>query len=258
MIGGLISAGASIIGGMMTNDTNQSNAELNNATSLDIAKHGMEYKVADLRAAGLNPALAYNSGPINMPNLSTPTIVNPANNASQAFMAAAQMDKLKADTDVSNAQAGLLKIQQMREGAMATSAASQASTDALNARVRQALSQDDQDIKKAWITQDADTFKAGMDKAYAISDGDGRLTLDKYAKTQGFASWTDLINRQDLAVSKATLAGLNLGNQLSAADLPHARNAATFSSEHPIIDLWMSTIGHSAHAMGSVGLKLAK
>jgi len=113
--------GGSLLSGITGHSANQAAMEAANADramQLDLAKHGMEYKVQDLIKAGLNPMLAYTSGPAhasgggNIPNLR-----NPGADAAQAAISTAQMASLKADVNLKNSQAELNRAQIPKVGA---------------------------------------------------------------------------------------------------------------------------------------------
>ncbi len=60
-----------------TNATNLEIAEKNNALQMDLAKHGTQYKMNDLKAAGLNPILAVQGMTSPQATLSTPHMQAP-------------------------------------------------------------------------------------------------------------------------------------------------------------------------------------
>ncbi|WP_079964597.1 hypothetical protein [Salmonella enterica] len=60
MWGAVIGGAASLAGSLLGSSSAKSNAAASNKIMLDLAKNGMQYRVQDLRKAGLNPILAVN------------------------------------------------------------------------------------------------------------------------------------------------------------------------------------------------------
>lgn len=86
-VGSIISAGANLLGGMMTNESNADRADQANAWSA--AQYGSRYQtmVKDLKAAGLNPMLAYSQSPGPAPSAQQVTFQNPVSSATQGYQA---------------------------------------------------------------------------------------------------------------------------------------------------------------------------
>lgn len=60
--GAVIGAGASLLGGMMSNKANASQADIDRAFQRDNAKKAHQWQVSDMRKAGLNPILSATGG----------------------------------------------------------------------------------------------------------------------------------------------------------------------------------------------------
>lgn len=104
-ISGLLSGGASLLGGMNTNSANQAIAQAQE--QFQAQQYGTRYQttVKDMEAAGLNPMLAYSQGPGSSPSGAAIAMQNPAAGVGAAeaagsgsALANAQTQNVKADT----------------------------------------------------------------------------------------------------------------------------------------------------------------
>lgn len=112
MIGAIVGAGASLIGGMMASDSQESanNANLeqaraNNALQLESAKNKYQWTVEDMEKAGLNPMLAYSQGAQGIGGLSQADIkpvtgmAEGVGSAGQAFNKMIANQQVRAQTE---------------------------------------------------------------------------------------------------------------------------------------------------------------
>ncbi|AXL14690.1 DNA pilot protein [Microviridae sp.] len=136
----LVSGGLSLVGGLLSNNANSREAETNRNFQAEQSGTAYQRAVTDMRAAGLNPALAYQQGGASTPAGSTASHANPAENAVNSAMAAARLKseisniqadtKQKHSTEKLNEAARLNQLQQAKANA---SNAKKLSIEATNA-----------------------------------------------------------------------------------------------------------------------------
>jgi len=113
ILGSIISAGASLLGGAMANKQSKDNVQAANQFTTEQMKNRHQWEVQDLRAAGLNPILSALNGAPSMggsPVAPVQDIMGPAvNSALAAKRLSAEVDKMKADTRAADASAAASK-----------------------------------------------------------------------------------------------------------------------------------------------------
>lgn len=86
-----ISSGADLLGGYLTNNSNQGIASAQRAFQANQSGTSYQRAVKDMRAAGLNPALAYQQGGASTPQGASIPAVNSLSNAVQSGLAAKRL-----------------------------------------------------------------------------------------------------------------------------------------------------------------------
>jgi len=150
-IGGIIGGGASLLGGILQNQSNSANQQATNAQQMQLAQEQMAFQermsntayqraTTDMRAAGINPMLAVTQGGASTPNgamapLTSPRIDNPAAGAAQAASSGvsaakglSEIENVKAQTDQSRSTADLNKANTARSVAETLRTAAETAT----------------------------------------------------------------------------------------------------------------------------------
>lgn len=107
-LGSVVSGGLSLLGGIQTNNANAAQAQANRDFQADQTGTAYQRAVTDLKAAGLNPMLAYTNGGAASGSGAQATMTNAigsaVSTAMQARMNNAQVENLKAQNEQIKAQ----------------------------------------------------------------------------------------------------------------------------------------------------------
>ena len=167
-IGSIISAGASIVGGLLgkssAKSTNQAQAEQAAETRLftkEQLQNRHQWEVADLKAAGLNPVLSAGGTP-SIGGSAQAQMINPSDSMSKAVQAAASALQLrKMDAEIENIESGTRVNDQIK--------ATQASAEQLN-RSTSSVNAAIEAQKRAELPSIAATAKAAEQAAQTEED----------------------------------------------------------------------------------------
>lgn len=103
------------VGGVLSNAANAHQAEANRRFQERMSNTSYQRAVADMRKAGLNPALAYQQGGASSPSGSQANMQNAAqglgNAANEVATSAAQRRQIEAQTELTSAEAQQIKIE---------------------------------------------------------------------------------------------------------------------------------------------------
>lgn len=170
-ISDVIGAGLSFIGGMQQNSAASANVASQQAFQQYNSNTSYQRAVADMKAAGLNPMLAYSQGGASVPSGSVAPVVNAldlgvtsarqsaalrssvSTQASQRELVKAQVGQTLANTDTARSQADLNRANQAKAVADTALSATNAKSVALNNTLKATTLQaaiNEQNAAKSW------------------------------------------------------------------------------------------------------------
>lgn len=223
-----ISGGASLLGGAMANSASAKAAEEQMAFQERLSSTSYQRAVADLRAAGLNPALAYTNGGASTPSGSSYTaqdIMTPAvNSANQSRTVSAQVKNLFQTNEN-------LKAQERNTDANTDKTKIDAAKSATESALNQALIQ-----------------KARVDMANSTASTASQVMLNRNLASQAIANASLSATSAKTQAAEAVIRRNAIPKSQNMSDYSKTKTGQFLDAVEKVMDSF-SPFGHSAAAI---------
>lgn len=158
---GLLTGGLDFIGQQQTNEANKEMADRQMAFQERMSSTAYQRAMADMRAAGLNPMLAYQQGGASTPGGATATMGNPLGAAVSGGLSSAE-DLTRLASDVATAQSlrHTQKVERLLTGYQMDKVDAETSTAVESARQKK-LENDILESTRDWVKSHPGAFSVG-------------------------------------------------------------------------------------------------
>lgn len=214
VLGGIASFAGPLIGGMLSNDANAEQAQLNRDFQADQSGTAYQRAVADMKAANLNPMLAYGNGGASTPSGSTATM---SDVVSPAVSSAMQASRLQAD---------LQNIRQQNDNLKATEKKTVADT-----------------VSTTWANA-----KMKADIANSTASTNSQIQLNKTLQMQAVAQAAAATSSAKQMATNTQLSEANLPKAKNLGEFSKTKVGTFLDAVGKVIDD-ISPFGHSAGAI---------
>lgn len=212
----LFNTAMGFLGQSMQNDESREAAEDQMQFQLMMSNTAYQRAVKDMKAAGLNPMLAYQQGGASTPGGAMPVIGNKVQSGMNSALSAAQTLNTSADTDVKEAQARnidadteLKRVQvPLTTQQTATSLSSAGHLDALKDNIRQEMT--------AFDDRWSGTILENKLKQYQAWENEGKLKLVEYDQRK-LPEVAKAFSEAQRIKNQASLLGLQIPESISRA-----------------------------------------